>query len=200
MASVTTTFPTVLPSLSAAVPATARSVRLVLYFHRGLGSDKAAPQSILNPDLGHEARDLLRAYQKSLWEERGSPMVTQIEVREGTSKFSKAKTVKSSSGSLTVAQKKLRKRKYKKAEALRGSVSSAWGRQALSELKNPSTLPSNVRNAREGVRIQAGGERTRPSDVEGRKLTLAKERPAWHEPFLQPQAILLLRLFLHVSQ
>jgi hypothetical protein len=85
-------------------------------------------------------------------------------------------------------------------ELRRSSVSSAWGRQALSELKNPSTLPSNVRNAREGVRIQAGGERTRPSDVEGRKLTLAKERPAWHEPFLQPQAILLLRLFLHVSQ
>ena len=125
-------------------------------------------------------------------------MVTQIEVQEvqPTAKFSKAKTVKSSRGSLTVAQKKLLRRKYKEAKALRGSVSSAWGRQALSELKNPSTLPSNVRNAREGLRIQAGSERTRPSDVEGRKLTLAKERPAWHEPFLQPQAILIATAFL----
>src|SRR3954451_21557268 len=87
------------------------------------------------------------------------------------------------SGGRQWSQKKLLRRKYKEAKALRGSVSSAWGRQALSELKNPSTLPSNVRNAREGLRIQAGSERTRPSDVERRKLTLAKERPAWHEPF-----------------
>jgi hypothetical protein len=35
--SVTTTFPTALPIPFRRVPATARSVRLVLYFHRGLG-------------------------------------------------------------------------------------------------------------------------------------------------------------------
>src|SRR4051812_20172121 len=99
----------------------------------------------------------------------GRPMVTQIEVREvpPTAKVAKTKTVKSSSGSLTVAQKKLLKRKYKKAGALRGSVSSAWGRQAVIALKNPSPLPLNVRNAREGVRIQADSERNRQSDVEG---------------------------------
>src|SRR5215204_1659744 len=117
----------------------------------------------------------------------GRPMVTQIEVREVSlkAKVSKAKIVKSSSGSLTVAQKKLLKRKYKKAEALKGSVSSAWGRQAISALKNPSTLPLNVPNAREGVRRQAGSERTS-----------AKQPAAWHEPFLQPQAILIATAFL----
>ncbi len=125
-------------------------------------------------------------------------MVTQIEVREVSlkAKVSKAKIVKSSSGSLTVAQKKLLKRKYKKAEALKGSVSSAWGRQAISALKNPSTLPLNVPNARGGVRTQAGSEHKRQSDVEGRKLTLGKERPTWHEHFLQPQAILIATAFL----
>src|SRR3954447_25686654 len=122
-------------------------------------------------------------------------MVTQIEIREIPPSTKVLKSNKSATG-LTVAQKKLLRRKYKEAKALRGSVSSAWGRQALSELKNPSTLPSNVRNAREGLRIQAGSERTRPSDVERRKLTLAKERPAWHEPFLQPQAILIATAFL----
>src|SRR5215207_5791823 len=122
-------------------------------------------------------------------------MVTQIEIREVPPTAKVWKSNKSPTR-LTVAQKKLLRRKYKEAKALRGSVSSAWGRQALSELKNPSTLPSNVRDAREGVRIQAGSERRRPSDVEGRKLTLAKERPAWHEPFLQPQAILIATAFL----
>src|SRR3954454_8523841 len=103
-------------------------------------------------------------------------MITEIEVREflPRAKVSKAKTVKSSSGSLTVAQKKLLKRKYKEAEALRGSVSSAWGRQAIRALKNPSTLPLNVRNAREAVRIRAGSERPRQSDIKGRKLTSAE--------------------------
>jgi hypothetical protein len=128
----------------------------------------------------------------------GRPMVTQIEVREfpPTAKVSKAKPVKSSSDSLTVAQKKFLKRKYKEAEALRGSVSSAWGRQAISALKNRSTLPLNVPNPREGVRRQAGIERKRQSDVEGGKLTSAKARAAWHEPFLQPQAILIATAFL----
>src|SRR5829696_9552688 len=129
-----------------------------------------------------------------LSEERGRPMVTQIE--NIPAKVSKAKTVKSSSGSLTVAQKKLLKRKYKKAEALRGSVSSAWGRQAINDLKNRSMLPSNIPDAREGVRVQADSERTRQSDIEGRKLTSLKERSAWHEHFLQPQAILVLTAFL----
>ena len=115
-------------------------------------------------------------------------MVTEIEVREflPRAKVSKAKTVKLSSSSLTVAQKKLLKRKYKKAEALRGSVSSGWGRQAIKALKNPSMLPSNIPDAREGVGIQADIERTRQSDIEGRKLTSLKERSAWHEHFLQP--------------
>ena len=128
----------------------------------------------------------------------GRPMVTEIEVREflPTAKVSKAKTVKSSSGSLTVAQKKLLKRKYKQAEALRGSVSSAWGRQAINAVKNPSMLPSNIPDAREGVRIHTGSERTRQSDIEGRKLTSLKERSAWHEHFLQPQVILVLTAFL----
>src|SRR5829696_514899 len=133
--------------------------------------------------------------KKSLWEERGRPMVTQIEIREvpPTAKVLKAK--KSSTG-LTVSQKKLLKRKYKEAEALRGSVSSAWGRQAISALKNRPTVPLNVPNAREGVRRQAGSERKRQSDVEGEKLTSAKEPAAWHEPFLQPQAILIATAFL----
>src|SRR5215204_2212752 len=129
-----------------------------------------------------------------LSEERGRPMVTQIE--NIPAKVSKAKTVKSSSGSLTVAQKKLLKRKYKKAEALTGSVSSAWGRQAIRALKTPTTLPLNVPNAREGVRIQADSERKRQSDVKDRKLTSAEERPAWHEHFLQPHAILVATAFL----
>jgi hypothetical protein len=119
-------------------------------------------------------------------------MVTQIEIRP-TAKV--LKSSKSPTG-LTVAQKKLLKRKYKEAEALRGSVSSAWGRQAISALKNRSTLPLNVPNAREGVRRQAGIERERQSDVEGGKLTSAKARAAWHEPFLQPQAILIATAFL----
>ena len=91
----------------------------------------------------------------------GRPMVTQIEVREVPPTAKVLKANKSSSG-LTVAQKKLLKRKYKEAEALRGSVSSAWGRQAISALKNRSTLPLNVPNPREGVRRQAGSERRRP--------------------------------------
>src|SRR4051794_37097706 len=125
-------------------------------------------------------------------------MITEIEVREflPRAKVSKAKTVKSSSGSLTVAQRKLLKRKYKQAEALMGSVSSAWGRQAINAVKNPSMLPSNIPDAREGVRIQSGSERTRQSDIEGRKLTSLKEPSAWHEHFLQPQAILVLTAFL----
>src|SRR5215203_320814 len=133
--------------------------------------------------------------KKSLWEERGSPMVTQIEIREVSPTTKVLKSNKSSTG-LTVAQKKLLKRKYKEAEALRGSVSSAWGRQAISALKNQSTLPLNVPNAREGVRRQADIERKRQSDVEGGKLTSAKARAAWHEPFLQPQAILIATAFL----
>ena len=88
------------------------------------------------------------------------------------------------------------KRKYKDAATLRGSVSSAWGRQAISALKNRPTLPLNVPNAGEGVRRQAGSERRRQSDVEGVKLTSAKERAAWLEPFLQPQAILIATAFL----
>ena len=122
-------------------------------------------------------------------------MVTQIEIREVPPTANVLKANKSSTG-LTVAQKKLLKRKYKEAEALRGSVSSAWGRQAISALKNRSTLPLNVPNAREGVRRQAGIERKRQSDVEGGKLTSAKARAAWHEPFLQPQAILIATAFL----
>ena len=122
-------------------------------------------------------------------------MVTQIEIREVPPTAKVLKSNKSSTG-LTVAQKKLLKRKYKEAEALRGSVSSAWGRQAISALKNRSTLPLNVPNAREGVRRQAGSERKRQSDVEGGKLTSAKARAAWHEPFLQPQAILIATAFL----
>ena len=122
-------------------------------------------------------------------------MVTQIEIREVPPTAKVLKSNKSSTG-LTVAQKKLLKRKYKEAEALRGSVSSAWGRQAISALKNRSTLPLNVPNAREGVRRQAGIERKRQSDVEGGKLTSAKARAAWHEPFLQPQAILIATAFL----
>src|SRR5829696_3995513 len=133
--------------------------------------------------------------KKSLWQERGSPMVTQIEIREVSPTTKVLKSNKSSTG-LTVAQKKLLKRKYKEAEALRGSVSSAWGRQAISALKNQSTLPLNVPNAREGVRRQADIERKRQSDVEGGKLTSAKARAAWHEPFLQPQAILIATAFL----
>ena len=122
-------------------------------------------------------------------------MVTQIEIREVPPTANVLKANKSSTG-LTVAQKKLLKRKYKEAEALRGSVSSAWGRQAISALKNRSTLPLNVPNAREGVPRQAGIERKRQSDVEGGKLTSAKARAAWHEPFLQPQAILIATAFL----
>ena len=122
-------------------------------------------------------------------------MVTQIEIREVPPTAKVLKSNKSPTG-LTVAQKKLLKRKYKEAEALRGSVSSAWGRQAISALKNRSTLPLNVPNAREGVRRQAGIERKRQSDVEGGKLTSAKARAAWHEPFLQPQAILIATAFL----
>src|SRR5829696_1720658 len=133
--------------------------------------------------------------KKSLWEERGSPMVTQIEIREVSPTTKVLKSNKPSTG-LTVAQKKLLKRKYKEAEALRGSVSSAWGRQAISALKNQSTLPLNVPNAREGVRRQADIERKRQSDVEGGKLTSAKARAGWHEPFLQPQAILIATAFL----
>src|SRR5215207_9859933 len=133
--------------------------------------------------------------KKSLWEERGSPMVTQIEVREVSPTTMVLKAKKSSTG-LTVSQKKLLKRKYKEAEALRGSVSSAWGRQAISALKNRPTVPLNVPNAREGVRRQAGSERKRQSDVEGGKLTSAKEPAAWHEPFLKPQAILIATAFL----
>ena len=122
-------------------------------------------------------------------------MVTQIEIREIPPSTKVLKTNKSATG-LTVAQKKLLKRKYKEAEALRGSVSSAWGRQAISALKNRSTLPLNVPNAREGVRRQAGIERKRQSDVEGAKLTSTKARAAWHDPFLQPQAILIATAFL----
>ena len=122
-------------------------------------------------------------------------MVTQIEIREVPPTAKVLKSNKSSTG-LTVAQKKLLKRSYKEAEALRGSVSSAWGRQAISALKNRSTLPLNVPNPREGVRRQAGSERKRQSDVEGGKLTSAKARAAWHEPFLQPQAILIATAFL----
>src|SRR3954462_15005307 len=122
-------------------------------------------------------------------------MVTQIEIREIPPSTKVLKSNKSATG-LTVAQKKLLKRKYKKAEALRGCVSSAWGRQAINALKNPSMLPSNIPDAREGVRIQADSERTRQIDIEGRKLTSLKERSAWHEHFLQPQAILVLTAFL----
>src|SRR5215203_3237593 len=111
-------------------------------------------------------------------------MVTQIEIREVPPTAKVLKSNKSSTG-LTVAQKKLLKRKYKEAEALKGSVSSAWGRQAISALKNRSTLPLNVPNPREGVRRQAGIERKRQGDV-----------AAWHEPFLQPQAILIATAFL----
>ena len=82
-------------------------------------------------------------------------MVTQIEIREVSPPAKVLKANKSSTG-LTVAQKKLLKRKYKQAEALRGSVSSAWGRQAINAVKNPSMLPSNIPDAREGVRIQTG--------------------------------------------
>jgi hypothetical protein len=119
-------------------------------------------------------------------------MVTRIKIQEIPAAANVLKANKSSTG-LTVAQKKLLKRKYKEAEALRGSVSSAWGRQAISALKNPSTFPSNVPHAREGVRRQAGRERTRRGDV---KLTSAKERAAWHKSFLQPQAILTATIFL----
>src|SRR5215218_4367836 len=125
----------------------------------------------------------------------GRPMVTQIEIRQVPPTAKVFKPNKSPTG-LTVAQKKLLKRKYKEAEALRGSVSSAWGRQAISALKNRSTLPLNVPNAREGVRRQAGIERKRQSDVEGAKLTSTKARAAWHDPFLQPQAILIATAFL----
>src|SRR5215204_6938255 len=98
--------------------------------------------------------------KKSLWEERGSPMVTQIEIQEVPPSTTKVLKSNKSSTGLTVAQKKSLKCKYKEAEALRGSVSSAWGRQAISALKNQSTLPLNVPNAREGVRRQADIERT----------------------------------------
>src|SRR5215204_3875923 len=57
-------------------------------------------------------------------------------------------------------------------------------------------LPSNIPDTREGVGIQADSERTRQSDIEGRKLTFLKERSAWHEHFLQPQAILVVTAFL----
>ncbi len=119
-------------------------------------------------------------------------MVTRIEIREIPPTAYVLKANKSST-ELTVAQKKLLKRKYKEADALRGSVSSAWGRQAISALKNPSTFPSNVPHGREGVSRQAGSERTRRSDV---KLISAKERAAWHKSFLQPQAILTSTIFL----
>src|SRR5215204_4331499 len=106
----------------------------------------------------------------------GRSMVTEIEVREflPRAKVSKAKTVKLSSSSLTVAQKKLLKRKYKKAEALRGSVSSAWGRQAIKALKNPSTFPPNIPDVRLLVGIPGHIDRTRQSDIAGRKLTALK--------------------------
>ena len=130
----------------------------------------------------------------------GRSMVTEIEVREFLGRAKVAKTVKSSSGSLTGAQKKLLKRKYKKAEALRGSVSSAWGRQAINALKNPSMLPTNIPDAREGVRMQADSERTRQNDIEGRKLTSLKERSAWMSTSYIHRLSLSLRLFSHVSQ
>jgi hypothetical protein len=117
-------------------------------------------------------------------------MVTQIEIRE-VPPTAKVLTSNKSTTGLTVAQKKLLKRKYKEAEALRGSVSSAWGRQAISALKN-----RNLPNAREGVRRQAGSERKRQCDVERPKLTSAKVRAALHAPFLQPQAILIATAFL----
>src|SRR5215212_360255 len=132
--------------------------------------------------------------KKSLWEERGSPMVTQIEIREVSPTTKVLKSNKSSTG-LTVAQKKLLKRKYKEAEALRGSVSSAWGRQAISALKKQSTLPLNVPNAREGVRRQADIERKRQSDVEGAKLTSTKALLRGMILSYNHRPSLLLRLF-----